>query len=895
MAVEAAHLITRLETVGARESIGAVERMGRAVDALKGNIAAGFAFAAGFAAFNAGLGAIKSGLEAVIGATFEFNSRLQQSTIAFETMLGGVQQATVFMGELRQLAIDSAFSLPQVQQGAQRLLAMGFEVSRIPPLLKDIGAASIGLNAGNEGISRMVRALGQMRSVGKVMAEDMNQLTDLSVPAWDILAKSIGRTVAETRKLGEQGRISAETFIAAFQQWSQGEFGGIIERYTQTWEGATSKIKDLAGQMVGGAFQPLFEWATKLAVQFGTWLESPQAARWAAAITAAVEMAVNALKSLWAFVQPVRDALSGLFDGFADLMGIPKAQAGVKKAAEPLGKAVAEGMKLGITEGNPLDAAIKAMQGPLGHLRIAIGDIKDAYDAAKSAATSGGAAIERALAAGVREAAVLSLQTADIKDHYQGLIDPLKEQAAALAPIVDFQAQIRDLALDTEASVLREAQQRERILNAGRDTITYAGRRIRGRPQSEVQDELRLLDIQIEQRKTKGQQQLADIQRGIVLAPILAGIAALEAAQKAHLAPIEAQEKALARSNTLLQFQQQDIAAIGKAWDDAAAAHAAPLGAQLKAHERQLALLQLEKQAVADIGTLATNAGQAVASVVAPLTGDADSGAGEFGGRVFDFEAVKKRGIEIGKALLAGLGEQFGKIPGAIGEAFGKVPDLLTQAYKAAWDWTPLWVAIYDLKKAITGAISPEGLKAWENFRDGFLSAVDKKIQELRPAIRTMTFNISKWLTESLPDIVRLFLWGFKELATLHITQQRWFSQIGTDIVVEIAKGVWAGLPVMLTAFRDMFLQAAKDAWNAMPTFGLPNGAALPAPGLSALPPPAPSAATDAGRAAEASINVSVGQIVLKPEMTDAERQAAEKRIGAEIMRQILAAQQAAA
>lgn len=785
--VDAAVLRTRFETVGARQTLGTLDRVGNAVDVLKGNIAAGFAFSAGFAAFNAGLAAIKAGFDTVVGSASQFSASMEQSQIAFETMLGSAGQARAFLGELAQFARSTPFELPGLTQASQRLLAMGFNAREIVPLMRNIGNAAAGLNAGQEGIDRMVRALGQMRGMTRVTAEDMNQLTDVGVPAWRVLAESIGRTQAETRKLVEQGLVPAETFIAAFQRFSEVRFGDMMERQSRTMIGALSNIKDLIAQLGSTAFQPLFEWVRDLAVRFADFLQSDRAARWAAAVQAAARMVVEALTGLWQAAQPVLSGIGGLFDRFADLMGIPKAQAAAQTAGQQVGQALGQGIAGGISAGNATDAAIKALQGPLGHARIAAQDIKDAYTAA---------------------------------------IDPLKEQAAALAPIVDFQTQIRDLQLDTEASAIREAQQRERLLDSAKTVITASGRIRRGK---NIGDDLRLLDIEAEQRRTKAQQQWAEIQRNIALAPIQAQIDALEKAQKAHLAPIEA---------------------------------------QVKAQERQVALLQIAKQEAEALAGVATTAAQNVAAAVGMGKGDRDQWWNDSKQQGIDLEKIKQRGKEIAGAFVAGLKEWWD-------ENF-KPGEWLT----GAWNSPAVQSTLTRLKESVTFAFSPDGFKAWEQWRSEFAGAIDRNLEQLKPSITAVSNTIAKTLLDNAPTISRGFLFALKEGALITIKATTWLQELG----VAIGYGVGHAIGVYLREHWPDILRSALVP-SVVPGIG------FPLPGLPAPPMITP---TTPG-AAETPINVQIGQIVLKPEMTDAERQEAEKRIGEDVMKQILDAQQAAA
>ncbi|MGH9943927.1 MAG: tape measure protein, partial [Pyrinomonadaceae bacterium] len=45
-----------------------------------------------------------------------------------------------------------------------------------------------------DAIEGVVRGFGQMRALGRVNAEEMNQLAERGIPGWELLAKAIGRT-----------------------------------------------------------------------------------------------------------------------------------------------------------------------------------------------------------------------------------------------------------------------------------------------------------------------------------------------------------------------------------------------------------------------------------------------------------------------------------------------------------------------------------------------------------------------------------------------------------------------------------------------------------------------------------------------------------------------------
>jgi D-arabinose 1-dehydrogenase-like Zn-dependent alcohol dehydrogenase len=107
--------------------------------------------------------AAATGLGALAVAGVKAASDYQQSMIAFTKMMGSAEKATTFVKELQAFAASTPFELPQVQAGAKKLMAFGFEASQVLPMLTAIGNAASGLSLGSEGIDRLTLAIGQMQ------------------------------------------------------------------------------------------------------------------------------------------------------------------------------------------------------------------------------------------------------------------------------------------------------------------------------------------------------------------------------------------------------------------------------------------------------------------------------------------------------------------------------------------------------------------------------------------------------------------------------------------------------------------------------------------------------------------------------------------------------------
>lgn len=168
----------------------------------------------------------------------------EQAEIGFTTMLGSGDKAKAFLSSLEGFAAKTPFELPGLITASQQLLAFGFGAQEIIPMMTKIGDAAAGLGAGQEGIDRITRSLGQMRAKGRVQAEEMMQLAELGIPAWDMLAKKLGTDIPTAMDKVSKKQVDAATGIDAILTGMSSRFGGLMEKQATTIGGLWSTLKD---------------------------------------------------------------------------------------------------------------------------------------------------------------------------------------------------------------------------------------------------------------------------------------------------------------------------------------------------------------------------------------------------------------------------------------------------------------------------------------------------------------------------------------------------------------------------------------------------------------------------------------------------------------------------
>ncbi len=188
----------------------------------------------------------------------QFLALQEQALTAFTTMLGSGEKAKAFLADLVDFAARTPFELPGLVSASQKLLAFGFEAEKIVPMLTAIGDAAAGLGGGPALIDQITRSLGQMQAKGKVSAEEMLQLAEAGIPAWQLLADTLGVTIPEAMARVTAGTVSAEVAIEGILAGMTERFGGMMDQQAKSMLGMLSTLSDTVAQYSAQIVEPLF-------------------------------------------------------------------------------------------------------------------------------------------------------------------------------------------------------------------------------------------------------------------------------------------------------------------------------------------------------------------------------------------------------------------------------------------------------------------------------------------------------------------------------------------------------------------------------------------------------------------------------------------------------------
>lgn len=205
--------------------------------------------------------------------------KFEQLELGFTTLLHSAESAKAMIADIQKFAAETPFEFDGLASATKQLIAMQFAADQALPILKVLGDTASALNTGQEGVDRMILALGQMKAKGKISAEEMNQLLSANVNGWKYLADAAGKSISEVQILAEKGMLDAGKSIDAILAGMQKDFAGGMALQSKTLLGLFSTFKDelsFALKDIGKTLIDAFDLKAKLATgiewvhRFGT-------------------------------------------------------------------------------------------------------------------------------------------------------------------------------------------------------------------------------------------------------------------------------------------------------------------------------------------------------------------------------------------------------------------------------------------------------------------------------------------------------------------------------------------------------------------------------------------------------------------------------------------------
>jgi tape measure domain-containing protein len=222
----------------------------------------------GFITKAAGFLGVYTLINKVQNAFSGLGNSVYDSGIQFEKL--GARLSDLELGYIEEFARDVPFQLAETAEAFAQLKTFG--IDPMNGSLQAISDQTAKLGGGQEELKGIVTALGQAWGKQKLQQEEVLQLIERGVPAWDLLSKATGKTTQELQKMSTAGQLGRREISLLIEAMGQ-ESSGAAAKQMETLAGLVSNLQDRFTQFSrmiadAGVFDYLKQQATDLIAKF---------------------------------------------------------------------------------------------------------------------------------------------------------------------------------------------------------------------------------------------------------------------------------------------------------------------------------------------------------------------------------------------------------------------------------------------------------------------------------------------------------------------------------------------------------------------------------------------------------------------------------------------------
>ena len=176
-----------------------------------------------------------------VGAITALGSQAEQTSVAFNTLVGNEEKAAKVLQDINNLAARTPYSNLDLVDNAKMMLSFGVEADKVNGYLKQLGDIASGDKNKLSGLSLV---LGQVASANKLSGQDNLQFINQGFNPLKELQKMTGKTYAELQDMMGKGQIGFDAVAAAIRHATgeEGAFYQMSEKQSQTFSGKLSTL-----------------------------------------------------------------------------------------------------------------------------------------------------------------------------------------------------------------------------------------------------------------------------------------------------------------------------------------------------------------------------------------------------------------------------------------------------------------------------------------------------------------------------------------------------------------------------------------------------------------------------------------------------------------------------
>jgi len=212
-----------------------------------------------------------AGMKMAATAALDVAASFEQMEVKLDALTKGKGQET--LDKINAWALEMPVNTRKAVDTFAMMQAMGLD----PTIDKMQTLVDVSSIFGEDTMPRVARALGQMATLGKLSAEELNQMSEAGINARKYLTEAFGMTVEELKK----SQVSIEEIIDAIWQGLDADFGGAAKKAQDSWQGMVATFKSyleeiLKQVMDAGVFEVIKSHLKEINDGLKEWIASNQ-------------------------------------------------------------------------------------------------------------------------------------------------------------------------------------------------------------------------------------------------------------------------------------------------------------------------------------------------------------------------------------------------------------------------------------------------------------------------------------------------------------------------------------------------------------------------------------------------------------------------------------------
>lgn len=217
---------------------GSIQSLGQTIGGLVGTaLAPGIGTAIGStigSAVDSTLGKISGPLMETIRQGIELNKELERTTVEFKTFAGSELEAKKYLGDLKNLAIDSGTDFRFLLDASEHTFDLTNNLKLTNTILRAATDQAADFGGKAETIEKVAEALGLVAEKGELSSRELMKLYKLGIDAKKYLSMATGVGEKTIERMMAQGRLRGDVAARLIAEGIEREKGGFAAKIAST-------------------------------------------------------------------------------------------------------------------------------------------------------------------------------------------------------------------------------------------------------------------------------------------------------------------------------------------------------------------------------------------------------------------------------------------------------------------------------------------------------------------------------------------------------------------------------------------------------------------------------------------------------------------------------------